>query len=86
MPRVWKYFLKNMMWPVVASAGYVAVAFLSGYIGELMGFSYWEAFFGVPITLSLIYCFGFLVYIEWDKARIEVERENKDVLKAIKND
>jgi len=86
MSRVWKQFLKQMMWPVGISGGYVALAFLSGYVGELLGFAYWEAFFAVPVTLSLIYCVGFLVYIEWDRACATVKRENENILGAMKND
>jgi len=86
MSRVAKQFLKQMMWPVGISGGYVALAFLSGYVGELLGFAYWEAFFAVPVTLSLIYCVGFLIYIEWDRARDTVKRENDSILRAMKDD
>jgi len=86
MSRVWKQFAKNMALPFGMSGGYIAVSFLSGFIGELLGFAYWEAFFGVPITLSLVSLVSFLIWVEWGRARDTVNRENESLIEALKND
>lgn len=84
--RVFKQFLKNMIWPVGLSMGYVVTAFVSGFVGEMLGFSYWVSFLAGPFTLTLFSFTGFLVWIEWDRARETVKQENDDILGALKDE
>jgi hypothetical protein len=86
MSRVLKQFAKNMLWPVGISVGYIAVSFLSGYVGELLGFPFWEAFIAGPFTIALFYFLGFLIWIEWDRAREKVKQENEAIVRAIKDE
>ena len=84
--RVFKQFVKNLALPVGISGGYVALSFVSGYVGELLGFPFWEAFLAIPFTLLLFWFTGFLIYIEWNRAREKVKRENEDIIRAVKDE
>jgi hypothetical protein len=84
--RVLKQFLKNLALPVGISGGYVAASFVSGYLGEMLGFPFWEAFLAIPFTLLLFSFTGFLIWIEWDRAREKVKQENDNIVRALKDD
>jgi len=84
--RVFKHFLKNMLWPVGLSGGYLLVGVASGYAAEWLGYEWIDGFMIVPIVLTIVSFIGFLIYSQWDLAREQVKLENEDIIKAVKDD
>lgn len=84
--RVWKHFLKNMLWPVGLSGGYLLVGVASGYAAEWLGYEWIDGFMIVPIVLALISIIGFLIYSEWDLARKQVKLENEAIIRGLKDE
>jgi len=85
MSRVWKEFLKNMAWPVGIPSVFCLVGVISGYIAERLGYLWIEGFIVVPTSLGLLFFIVFLTYLEWDRAREKVNRENVEMIEVIKN-
>ena len=84
--RVFKHFLKNMLWPIGLSGGYLLAGVASGYAAEWLGYEWIDGFFFVTIVLTLVFLIGFLVYSQWDLAREKVKLENEDIMRAVKDE
>ena len=86
MSRVWKQFLKQMTWPICSLFAYVVFALIGGWASVQLGYPWEVGFFGVPGTMMLFSLAGAMVYIEWDRARNTVQRENVSLMRAMKDD
>jgi len=84
--RVFKQFIKNMAWPVGIFSCYVIVGAIAGFVGTLFGFEVMDVFFVAPLVCSACFLVGFLVWVEWDRAREKVKEENNNIVQALKDE
>lgn len=80
MPRVWKYFLKNLAWPVGFATYIFAVVAGADYANGL--------FDGGAIVVAVLFiCVPITVYLirdMWRDAKQKVEWENEQLIRKLK--
>ena len=82
MPRVWKYFFKNLAGPVFAASYLFGVTISAVRLEELYeggGLLTVLVFIALPVLV-------YLIHDMWRDAKQKVERENRDMMRNIKGD
>ena len=82
MSRVWKQFLKNLVWPV---------GFTSYIFAVIVGAEYANTLFehGAILVVVLFLCVPITVYLVrdmWRDAKQKVEWENREMMRSLKGD
>lgn len=82
MPRVWKYFLKNLVWPVGIPAYVLAVFFVAEYVDK-------DISSGVGVVVVILFVglpvLGYLVREMWQDAKQKVEREDQEMMRTLRS-
>ena len=93
MSRTWKRFFYKIRMPVFIISGLLAVSSAIHIVTDQFGSSFTEVF--AAVLLALVYIFGILLFVSppimllletYEKARAEIEQENEQILRALKND
>lgn len=80
IPRVWKYFFRNLAWPVGITGYLVAVCLGAAYVEGLVA----GGAFVVPMLFIALPVLSFLIREMWQDAREKVEHENRQMMNALK--
>ena len=97
MNRTQKRFLQKIGKPVLIPATLIVTGIVTHYIATLFGYTIGHViayvgilfvYVAVPLTIAgaLIFAFGITICDKWQEAKLEVAKENGELIEVIRND